>query len=201
MFDDCRMDERDVMSEQIRLAVVIGSTRKNRIGEKIATWFAGIAHGHGDFEVDVVDLGSMELPVNMAGDPSGDVEKLRERIAAADAYVIVTPEYNHGYPAMLKLAIDLIYAEWQAKPVGFVSYGGMSGGLRAVEQLRQIFAEMHAVTIRDVVSLHGVFAMFDEGGNFEPRPGSQAASEKLLDQLVWWATSLRLARRTMPYVA
>ena len=91
-------------------------------------------------------------------------QSLQQALGLADAFVVVTPEYNHGYPAPLKELIDSVNAEWQAKPVAFVSYGGVSGGLRAVEQLRLVFAELHAVTIRDSVSFPGAWEQFDESG-------------------------------------
>ena len=99
------------------------------------------------------------------------------RLAAADAFVVVTPEYNHSYPAPVKTLIDWHFTEWQAKPVGFVSYGGMSGGLRAVEHLRGVFAELHAVTVRDTVSFHGAWDRFGPdappGGSGRVRGGGE----------------------------
>ena len=89
---------------------------------------------------------------------------LNERVASCDAFIVVTPEYNHGYPAPLKALIDSFGPEWHAKPVAFVSYGGISGGLRAVEQLRLVFAELHAVTIRESVSFAGAWEQFDPEG-------------------------------------
>ncbi|MDF3293355.1 NADPH-dependent FMN reductase [Streptomyces silvisoli] len=100
-----------------------------------------------------------------------------------DAFVVVTPEYNHGFPAVLKNRIDWHYAEWRTKPVGFVSYSGVCGGLRAAEQLRQVSRELHAVAIRDVVSLHNASQQFDEAGALTDPAGPSAAAESLLDQL------------------
>lgn len=114
---------------------------------------------------------------------------------------MVTPEYNHSYPGPLKHAIDSLGKQWHAKPIGFVSYGGMSGGLRAVEALRVVFAELHAVTIRNTVSLHSARAQFDEHGAPRDPAGVNTAASALLDQLVWWARALRAARATRPYVA
>ena len=94
----------------------------------------------------------------------------RERVGRADAFVVITPEYNHSYPAALKQFIDLIKAEWQAKPASFVSYGGMSGGLRVVEHLRNVFTEMHTVTIRDIVSFHNPWARVRQRRAARSRP-------------------------------
>jgi NAD(P)H-dependent FMN reductase len=111
---------------------------------------------------------------------------------------VVTPEYNHSFPASLKNVLDWHHTEWQAKPVGFVSYGGLSGGLRAVEQLRPVFAELHAVTVRDAVSFHMAWERFGEDG--APKDdASVAAAKVLLDQLGWWGNALREARAKTPY--
>ena len=112
---------------------------------------------------------------------------------------MVTPEYNHSFPASLKAAIDLVGPEWRATPVALVSYGGMSGGLRASEHLRQVFAELHATTVRDTVSFHGGWACFDEHGEPHDRTGTDAAATVLLDQLTWWGLALREARDRRPY--
>jgi len=109
------------------------------------------------------------------------------------------PEYNHSFPAPLKNAIDWHFKEWQAKPIGFVSYGGISGGLRAVEQLRQVFAELHAVTVRDTASFHGVWAQFDSDGRPKDPGVCERAAKSMLDQLAWWGDALREARTRRPY--
>jgi NAD(P)H-dependent FMN reductase len=112
--------------------------------------------------------------------------------------VVVTPEYNHSFPGPLKLAIDSVHPEWAAKPVGFVSYGGVAGGLRAVEHLRSVFAELHAVTVRETVQFYLADDPLDVHGNAR---GTQAdaAAGRLLDQLAWWAQALREARAARPY--
>jgi NAD(P)H-dependent FMN reductase len=142
---------------------------------------------------DVIDLVDVELPMALPLVPAPTAAAFVERIGRADAFVVVTPEYNHGYPASLKQAIDVPRDEWREKPVGFVSYGGTSGGLRAVEQLRQVFAELHVVTMRDSVSFAMAWDHFDDSGQLlDPTVGDRAA-DTLLDQLAWWATALRAA--------
>ncbi|MCE7080241.1 NADPH-dependent FMN reductase [Streptomyces sp. ST2-7A] len=180
----------------LRLAVVIGSTRAGRRGPGIARWFAERAGAHEGTEVEVVDLADHPLPAVLADSGTSDpaVTALGARLAAADAFVIVTPEYNHSFPAPLKHAIDWYGSEWHAKPIAFVSYGGRGGGLRAVEQLRQVFAELHAVTVRETVSLHGPSEM-------APGPGGDAAATAMLDRLVWWADALRAARAHRPFTS
>ncbi|WP_024875605.1 NADPH-dependent FMN reductase [Saccharomonospora piscinae] len=183
---------------RLRLAVIIGSVRTDRFGTVPAEWFAGRASAHGDYDVDVIDLADYDLPVSM--DENDDVAALGARLAEADAFVVATPEYNHSFPAGLKNAIDHFHAEWQAKPVALLSYGGMSGGLRAVEHLRLVFAELHAVTMRNSLSFHNVWGLFDDAG--APKDESTAtAAKQLLDQLRWWAVALRDARHAHPYGA
>lgn len=181
-----------LMSEdRFQLAVIVGSVRAGRFCPVVADWFVGQAKQRADVTVDVIDLA--ETPI-----PSGS---FADRIGAADAIVVVTPEYNHSYPGPLKHAIDSVGRPWHAKPIGFVSYGGMSGGLRAVEPLRVVFAEMHAVTIRNTVSFHAAWNQFDEHGTPRAAADTTAAATALLDQLAWWARALRQARAAQPYVA
>ncbi|MEU8632432.1 NAD(P)H-dependent oxidoreductase [Amycolatopsis sp. NPDC048633] len=194
------------MSEApVRVAVIVGSVREGRFGPVVAGWLADVAGEHGGFEVDVVDLAEADLPMALpafgsvpAASVVAEVAKVTPRLEAADAFVVVTPEYNHSYPASLKNAIDWHRTEWTAKPVAFVSYGGMSGGLRAVEHLRAVFAELHAVTIRETVSFHGAHTRFGPDG----KPTDEAAAvaaKTMLDQLGWWARSLTEARTARPY--
>ncbi|UOZ06129.1 NADPH-dependent FMN reductase [Amycolatopsis sp. WQ 127309] len=189
----------------VRVAVIVGSVREGRFGPVVADWLAAVAGEHGGFDVDVVDLAEPELPLAMPAFGStpppavlAEAAKVTPRLAAADAFVVVTPEYNHSYPAALKNVIDWHRTEWAAKPVAFVSYGGMSGGLRAVEHLRAVFAELHAVTIRETVSFHGAHTRF--GADGVPTDDSAGVAAKaLLDQLQWWARSLSEARAARPY--
>ncbi|WP_264086286.1 NADPH-dependent FMN reductase [Streptomyces marincola] len=192
-----------VDNERLRLAVLIGSVREGRMGEKVARWVADRAAVHGKWDIDLVDLADHPLPLAVAGAGQPleeDLQRVKDglspRLAGAEAIVVVTPEYNHSYPASLKNVIDWHPTEWAAKPVGLVSYGGMAGGLRAAEHLRQIFAELHAVTIREMLSFHNAWGAFDGG---EPLPGSEAAAKKFFDQLTWWAEALRAARSATPY--
>jgi NAD(P)H-dependent FMN reductase len=143
------------MSEMGQLAVIIASVRKDRVGPMVARWFLSRVQANTFPAVDVIDLADLDLPDDLGG--GGDTEIFAKRIERADAIVVVTPEYNRGYPGALKTAIDSVLPEWRAKPIGFVSYGGISGGLRAVEQLRMIFAELHVVTVQASVSLPHVW--------------------------------------------
>jgi NAD(P)H-dependent FMN reductase len=144
--------------------------------------------------IEVIDLVDVDLPMTLPLAPGPSVQSCVGRIDRADAFVVITPEYNHGYPASLKQAIDLAREEWCRNAVGFVSYGGVSGGLRAVEQLRQVFAELHTATMRDSVSFAMAHDHFDEAGQPRNPTACRGAATTMLDQLAWWATALRTAR-------
>ncbi|GAA1379321.1 NAD(P)H-dependent oxidoreductase [Pseudonocardia kongjuensis] len=184
--------------DPVRVAVIIGSVRTGRAGPTVARWFADTAGGRDDVVVDVVDLLGSDLAPRMDRDPDPG---LGARLAGADAFAVVTPEYNHSYPAGLKIAIDAFHAEWAAKPVGFVSYGGRSGGVRAVEHLRTVFVELHGAPVRDSVSLHDFWTLFDDGGGLTDDGSAAEAARVLTDQLVWWGRALRAARSRQGSVA
>ncbi|RKT85032.1 NAD(P)H-dependent FMN reductase [Saccharopolyspora antimicrobica] len=185
-------------TDSLRVAIIIGSTREQRFGPTVAGWFHDHALKHGGLDLDLIDLAETGLP-DVLGRPDDAVDALAPRLAQADAFVFVTPEYNRGYPAALKTAIDSYVDEWKAKPVAIVSYGGVSGGLRGAEQLRQVMGELHAVTIRDAVSFHSCWNKFDDDGLPLDIAGASAAATALLNQLTWWARALRAARTAQPY--
>lgn len=186
-------------AEPLRLAVLVGSNREGRFAPTVATWFAGRVAQRADLELDVVDLAELPLPWAYPAGPHPDVAALQARLGAADALVIVTPEYNHSFPGPLKHALDLAGRSLVGKPVGFVAYGGMSGGLRAVEALRVVVAELHAMSVRDTVSFHTAWERFDGSGVPHDEAGAAAAATVLLDQLQWWGRALRDARAARPY--
>ncbi|MEV6014604.1 MULTISPECIES: NAD(P)H-dependent oxidoreductase [unclassified Streptomyces] len=195
----------DATDDSLRIAVIIGSTRDGRFGPVVADWIAGHIAQREDMEADLIDLVETPVPTVFPAfgqAPSDEVVAqlgaVSPRLERADAFVIVTPEYNHSFPAPLKNAIDWHNEQWHAKPVGFVSYGGLAGGLRAVEQLRVVLAELHAVTIRNTVSFHNYAAVFGPDG-VPTDPGCDGAAKAMLDQLTWWGQSLREARRVRPY--
>ncbi|MFF5103381.1 NADPH-dependent FMN reductase [Streptomyces sp. NPDC000134] len=194
-----------LVAPPLHVAVIIGSIRPGRFGPTVARWFAGQAGQREDVTVDLVDLIDYPLPLEKAtpGDPPDEATadlrgRLAERLGRADAFVVVTPEYNNTLPAALKNAIDWIFDEWAAKPVGFVSYGGMSGGLWAVSHLRHVFTELHAVPLREQLIFHQVWNRFD-GDAPRDAEDSEVAAKTLLDRLVWWGEALRAARAARPY--
>jgi len=183
----------------LHLAIIIGSTRIGRRAPAIANWFAGEAAKRDDLTIDVIDLAEARLPDALGEALTPEGAAVAQRLAKADVFVVVTPEYNHSFPAPLKSLIDWHNVEWKGKAVGFVSYGGRSGGLRAVEQLRQIFVEMHAMTVRDSVSFHDVWAQFEASGQVLNADSCSRAAKAMLNQLVWWGLALKEARTTRPY--
>lgn len=186
----------------IQLAVIGSSVREGRLGPMIAEWFVDHAKQQDDVLVDYIDLALHPMPYRMSENPSAEdnavLERVTPRLESADAFVLVTPEYNHSFPASLKHLIDWHSTQWRAKPVGFVSYGGLAGGLRAVEQLRPILGELHAVALRDTVSFPIVWEKFDDAGQPTDRAGATEAADKTIEHLLWWGRALREARRTPP---
>jgi NAD(P)H-dependent FMN reductase len=190
----------------LKLAIIIGSVRDGRFGPVVANWFAQQVDDR--FEIDIVDLADTTLPALPAVPPAldpdpvrpADMRDLTDRLAAADAYVIVTPDYNRSYPAALKAAIDWHFTQWDAKAIGFVGYSGGSGGLLAIEHLRQVFNELNAHTVRHYVSFPRYYMLFDENGQLHDPQEPAAAAAALLDQLHWWTSAL-VAAKTAQVVA
>ncbi|RCV57003.1 NADPH-dependent FMN reductase [Marinitenerispora sediminis] len=197
------------MENKHRLVIIVGSVREGRFGPVVASWAADQARAHGGFDVEVVDLADFEIPLALpsaspkyAGGsyprPAG-MAALTSALDGADAFVVVTPEYNHSYPASLKAAIDWHFDQWAAKPVAFVSYGGAAGGRHAVLHLENVLTELHAVTIRDGLAFPNYFTAWKDGRPLDS--GAAGYAKTLLDQLSWWAGALRTARDAAPYPA
>jgi NAD(P)H-dependent FMN reductase len=181
------------------IQIIIGSTREQRRSAGIAAWLRIVACEREDLSFELVDLAEWELPFLSAAVPPviGDYAEQRTRewadqIATADGYVLVTGEYNHGYPAPLKNALDLLFAEWNRKPVAFVSYGGAAGGTRAVEQLRQVAIELEMVPIRRQVAIPRIWEALSAEGHPDELHARDAT--RMLDDLAWWAQTLRSGR-------
>jgi NAD(P)H-dependent FMN reductase len=187
-----------------RLSIIIGSTRPGRAGLPIADWFADRARGHGGFEVDVVDLAELNLP--MLDEPNHP--RLRQythqhtkdwsaRVAGSDAFVIVTPEYNHGYSPAVKNAIDYLHHEWHYKPVGFVSYGGVAAGTRAMQQLKQVVTALRMLPLTDAVNIPFHTQFLDDDGRVQANEVMEQAADVMLDELVRVAAALRPLRESI----
>lgn len=169
--------------------VILGSTRPNRRGEKVAEWFMEAFGNYEGLNFELIDLADWNLPfLDEPKSPSaGDYQhehtkKWAKKIDKADGFIIITPEYNHGYPAVLKNALDFLYAEWNGKPVGFVSYGGAAGGVRAVEQLRQVAVELQMHPLRGQVAIP-IFSALGEDGNFKDTSPYEKAAQGMLAEL------------------
>jgi NAD(P)H-dependent FMN reductase len=191
-----------------RLTIIIGSTRPGRAGLPIAAWFADRARSHPGFNVDVVDLAKLNLP--LLDEPNHP--RLRQYlhqhtkhwsalVDASDAFVIVTPEYNHGYPAALKNAIDYLQQEWSDKPVGFVSYGGVSAGTRAVDQLKQVVTTLKLLPVPEAVSIPFHTQFIDEDGSVQANEIMEQAADAMLDELVRLERALRPLREPFAQAA
>ncbi|EST26135.1 NADPH-dependent FMN reductase [Streptomyces niveus] len=185
----------------LRVAVIVGSTREGRLGDVIARWFVDRAAKRDDLAVSVVDLADFDFPARYPDRVTEPMAEFTAEVDRAEAFVVVTPEYNRSFPASLKQAVDYAYDEWQTKPVAFVSYGHGSGGLYAVEGLRSVFTELHTVTLRNGVSIN----LFDCGDDVldvdaTTEEHRDRAASVLLDQLGWWGLALREAREARPYI-
>ena len=183
----------------VRVAIVTGSTRPGRKNLAVAEWVYRIAHQRKDAEFELVDIADYELP--LLDEPMPPIlsqyahthtKIWSERIASFDAYVFITPEYNHSTSGALKNAIDYLYREWLNKAAGFVSYGG-HGGVRAVEHLRLILAELMVATVRGQVAL-SLFTDFEGFRTFKPGPHREAEVRTMLDQVVAWGRALESVR-------
>lgn len=154
-----------------KIKIILGSTREGRNSDKVTNWFLKAVKElpETDLSFEIVDLKEWNLPFlespfppSTGKYPEGKVTEWAKEIEEADGFVVVTPEYNHGYPAVLKNALDLIYKEWNGKPVAFVSYGAVSGGIRAVEQLRQVAIELRMIPLKDEINIHLIWQAFNE---------------------------------------
>ena len=192
----------------MKLKVIVGSTRQNRISDKPAQWIYEHAKTNPQLEVELLDLRDYPLPfldepvapMHLQSKYSDErVQAWSNKIAEADGYIIVSPEYNHGYPAVLKNALDVLYPEWNNKPVGFISYGTI-GGARVVEQLRLVAIELQMIPIQRSLHVPGPILMT----LMKPQEGDPAnlfaaltpQADGFLEQLMWWAQALIVARAT-----
>jgi NAD(P)H-dependent FMN reductase len=187
-------------SDPLRMAVVIGSNRDGRFGTIVARWFLRVISDIDGLDIDVIDLADLDLHTRIGIDPPETMQSAFPRVAAADAFVFITPEYNHSFPASIKSFIDLHVEQWSGKAIGFVSYGGIAGGLRSVEALRLVFASLNAATVRNTVSFANAWDQFTDGTPSNPERSAHAANS-LVQQLKWWGHALRNARRAAPLVS
>lgn len=190
-----------VLERKPTLLVVIASTRPGRVGLPVAEWFKERAAAHGGFAVEVADLAAINLP--FMDEPQHP--RLRQythqhtkdwsaRVDAADAIVFVMPEYNYGFNAPLKNALDYLNQEWRYKPVGFVSYGGVSAGTRAVQMAKQVVTALAMMPVPTAVSIPFVRQFLDEEGRLRANEVMETAATGMLDDLARLAAALRPLR-------
>jgi NAD(P)H-dependent FMN reductase len=181
------------------IGIILGSTRPNRNGEAVAKWVFEIAKKRNDAQFELVDLKTFNLPLldepippSMGHYSKDHTKAWASKIKSLDAFVFVTGEYNHGVPGALKNAIDFIFAEWNNKAAGFVSYGS-AGGARAVEHLRQIMAEIMVADVRAQVML-SLFTDFENYSVFKPAAQHESSVNAMLDQVIAWGGALKTLR-------
>jgi NAD(P)H-dependent FMN reductase len=184
----------------LKLHTVICSTRPNRIGPVVASWFQEIAAGHGKFDASLVDLKDFDLPVfdepehpRLQHYVHEHTKRWAASVSAADAFVFVTPEYNYGPPPALLNALNYLYLEWNYKPAGFVSYGGASGGLRAVQAEKLTLTTLKVVPLTEAVAIPMAWNAVADGKLTVPEAQAKAATV-MLDELARWAEALKPLR-------
>jgi NAD(P)H-dependent FMN reductase len=183
------------------LQIIIASTRPGRVGPSVASWIYDRAVAHGGWDVELIDLAEVNLP--MLDEPKhprfGDYQHQHTKdwsatISRGDAFIFVIPEYNYGFNAAIKNALDYLHKEWQHKPIGFVSYGGVAAGTRAVQMLKQVVTTLRMVPVFESVNIPFVQQFLDDQGRFQPNDVLQDAATGMLDQLLRLTDALAAMR-------
>ncbi len=184
----------------LNIGIILGSTRPKRAGEAVAKWFMEQTKELKEVNFQFIDLQELNLPFldepvpplvhQYSKDHTHSWAKTVEKL---DGFIVITPEYNHSFSAVLKNALDFLNAEWNKKPIAFVSYGAVSGGIRAVEQLRLVAIELKMVPIQPQISITSIWAAIDDKGNIKPE-NLNGDPLKLTEELLWWAKVLKDAR-------
>ena len=183
----------------LKIAIILGSTRPNRIGEGVARWVYDIAAHRTDAHYDLIDLKDQNLPLldepappSLGNYSQPHTKAWAAKIAQYDGFVFVTAEYNHGIPGALKNAIDYLYKEWNNKAAGIVSYGSAYGA-RSAEALRLVMGELMIADVRQQVLL-SLFTDFENYSKFNPNPRHEESLNAMLDQVVGWSAALKPLR-------
>lgn len=184
-----------------KLKVITSTNREGRKGTSVANWVVDFVRDNYDFDVELLDLAEINLPfMNEPNHPSlgkyqyEHTKKWSATIQEADAFIIVLAEYNYGYPAPIKNAIDYLSAEWKLKPVGFVSYGGISAGLRSTQMLKQVVTSLNMMPISEQVSLPFFGQKIDENGVFHSDEHIVSSAHKMMNQMVKLTDGLKVIR-------
>ncbi|GAA5179994.1 NAD(P)H-dependent oxidoreductase [Rugosimonospora acidiphila] len=184
-----------------RLQIIVASTRPGRVGLPVAEWFREQAIKHGGFEIEFIDLAELKLP--FMDEPNHP--RLRRythqhtkdwsaTVDRADAFVFVMPEYNYGFTAPLKNALDYLHFEWQYKPVGLVSYGGVSAGTRAAQMIKQVVTTLKMMPVFEAVSIPFVAQFLDDEGELRANEVMNSSANAMLDELAQWTAALSQVR-------
>lgn len=176
------------------IQIIVGSTRPGRIGRPIADWLFDLSDAVTDASFELVDIQDFALPLmdeprhpRLSQYEHEHTRRWSERITQADGYVFVTPEYNHSFPASLKNAIDYLHSEWMFKPAGFLSYGGIAAGTRAVQHLKTVLAAFQMIPVLEGVNVPMVFSLMDQEKRFRPNDEIAVAARLMLERTVAWA--------------
>jgi NAD(P)H-dependent FMN reductase len=187
---------------QLRIGIVLGSTRVGRFADRPAEWLLEIANKRGGAAFELVDLRDYPMPFfdapksPLREPPANEVaRKWAAKVGELDGFVFVTAEYNHSIPAVLKNALDFVYAEFNRKPASFVGYGN-AGGARGIEQLRLMLVELQVAPLRSAVHIGRAefIAMLLHGKSFAEFPHLEQAAVTMLDELLWWTAVLHAGR-------
>ncbi|MFA7665684.1 MAG: NAD(P)H-dependent oxidoreductase [Burkholderiaceae bacterium] len=185
----------------LKLNVITVSTRPGRVGPSVARWFCDFATAHGGFVVQPVDLADFKLPVYDEPEhpmlqkyQHAHTRQWAESVASADAYAFVLPEYNYNPPPAFYNALNYVYREWNYKPAGLVSYGGVSGGLRSAQTAKQLLTTLKVVPMTEGVAVPMVARLLDENRNFPSNELIDKSATTLLDEMVKWAKALKTMR-------
>ena len=188
----------------MKIQIILASTRPGRLGKRVAKWVLGVAGTQPGLDVELVDLRDYALPLfnepasprfNPHREPEPVVARWLAKVAAADGYLMVTPEYNHSVPGALKNALDYLDFQLAKKPVAIVSYGSV-GGARAAEHLKGILIEVKAAVVPEAVAIIGAANLIDEHGRYtgDPGQGPAAVLPGVLHELAWWTATLKAGR-------
>lgn len=185
----------------IKLKIITGSTRPGRVGPSVAAWVVEAAKAHGGFDVESVDLADIDLPLldepkhpAMQDYQHEHTKRWSGIIGDGDAYIFVTPEYDYFPPASLVNAIQVLYREWNYKVAGIVSYGGVSGGLRAAQGLRELLATVQIMPLPQVVPVPFFPEYIGDDGTFTPNDKMSEGATQLFGEITKWATALKTLR-------
>jgi NAD(P)H-dependent FMN reductase len=186
---------------QPKLHIIVASTREQRVATSVAGWFVEQARQHGKFEIQMVDLKEVNLPLldephhpTLRRYQHDHTKAWSKSVAAADAFVFVVPEYNYGMPPALLNALDYLYHEWNYKPASFVSYGGVSGGTRSVQMAKLVLSTLKVVPLPEAVTITFVAKHIDAEKKFTPEESQQKALTTMLDELLRWTKALQTLR-------